>query len=79
MKDEAGMWRGVAILRGEDGEEGVQHVLQELDQLLPASPHDPSQDIRDPVRQFFKFPANTIGKGADIWRRHTLNIEQNTI
>ncbi len=49
MKDQARVRGWVAVLRGEDGKERVQHVLQELHQLLAASPHDPAQDLGDPA------------------------------
>ncbi len=57
MKDKAWVRGGVAVLRGEDGKQRVQHVLQELHQLLAASLHDPTQDLRDPAAPQFKFPA----------------------
>ena len=50
------MWGGVAVLGGEHGEERVQNILQELDELLATRPHDPTQDIWDPAgHNIFKF------------------------
>ena len=50
LEDEAGVAGGVAVLRGEHLEEGVEDVLQELDDLLPLDEHDPLEGLLDLTR-----------------------------
>ena len=50
LEDEAGVPGGVAVLRGEHLEEGVEDVLQELDDLLPLDEHDPLEGLLDLTR-----------------------------
>ena len=50
LEDEAGVAGGVSVLGGEHLEEGVEDVLQELDDLLALHQHDPLEGFLDLTR-----------------------------
>lgn len=50
MEDEAGVGSGIAVLSGEHGEESIEDILEELDQLLARQPESARQSVRDLLR-----------------------------
>ena len=50
FKDQSGMGRCVSFWIWEHDEKRIQHVLEELDQLLPSQTHDQVERVGNPFR-----------------------------
>lgn len=50
FEDEARVRRRIAVGVGEHGKQGVEHVLQELDELFAPEPHHEAERVGYPLR-----------------------------